>query len=399
MNEPDERAIIRRHSKSFALAARLLSPLARGHAEKLYAWCRYADDAIDLAPTPLDAVVALADLRAELDAIYYGRPVRSPAGNMLATVVSDIRLPREYPDELLAGMEMDAAGTRYRTLDELLLYCHRVAGVVGLMMCHAMGVADERAAVHAGHLGIAMQLTNIARDVAEDWSRGRLYLPLDWLGGEPTKDHPLDDATTAAAVLRLLQVADRYYASGEAGMIHLDRRSRLAVRVARTVYAEIGSEVRRSGCRPSAGRAVVSKARKLRAVLSAVWQGCTDHQPPRVTPPTGLWDFRPLDEWPRDTVPLPLSETIMNGSRDSMYLVTFGLALVLLMSAVLFVFVGLNPKNEDYSYLPWLYSVISAVGSVAFWVVSGRLGRIKGAPEGIANGGVKVRRAEFETAE
>ncbi len=375
----DERAIIRRHSKSFAMAARLLSPAVRGHAEKLYAWCRYADDAIDLAPTPLAAVVALADLRADLDAIYAGRPVNSPAGKMLATVVSDIRLPREYPDELLAGMAMDAAGTRYRTLDELLLYCHRVAGVVGLMMCHAMGVADERAAVPAGHLGIAMQLTNIARDVAEDWSRGRLYLPLDWLSGEPPQDRPLEDATTAPVVRRLLDVADRYYASGEAGLIHLDRRSRLAVRVARTVYAEIGSEVRRAGCHPSAGRAVVSKARKLRAVGSAVWQACTEPQTPRVTPPTSVWGFRPLDEWPRETIPFPLSETTMNGSRDSMYLVTFGLALVLLMSAVLFVFVGLNPKQEEYSYLPWLYSGLSAVGSVVCWVVSGRMGRTTGA--------------------
>ncbi len=378
MNEPVERAIIRRHSKSFALAARLLSPAARGHAEKLYAWCRYADDAIDLAPTSLAAAVALVELRADLDAIYAGRPTRSPAGNMLATVVSDIRLPREYPDELLAGMAMDAAGTRYRTLDELLLYCHRVAGVVGLMMCHAMGVADEQAVVHAGHLGVAMQLTNIARDVAEDWSRGRLYLPLEWLGGEPPKDRSLDDATTARAVLRLLDVADNYYASGDQGLIHLDRRSRLAVRVARTVYAEIGSEVRRAGCRPSAGRAFVSKARKLRAVAAAVWHACTDHHTPRVVaPPTRVWAFRPLVEWRCEIVPLPLPETTMNGWRDSMYLVTFGLALVLLMSTVLFVFVGLNPKQEEYSYLPWLYSGLSAVGSIACWVTSGRLGRTR----------------------
>jgi len=370
----DERAIIRRHSKSFALAARLLSPVVRGRAERLYAWCRYADDAIDLAPTPLAAVIALAELRADLDAIYAGRPALSPAGKMLATVVSDIHLPREYPEALLAGMTMDAAGTRYQTLDELLLYCHRVAGVVGLMMCHAMGVADERAAVHAGHLGIAMQLTNIARDVAEDWSRGRLYLPLEWLNGEPPKDRPLDDTTIAPVVLRLLEVADSYYASGGRGLIHLDRRSRLAVEVARTVYAEIGSEVRRAGCRPSAGRAVVSRTRKLRAVAAAVWHGFTNQHTPRfVAPPTRVWDFRPLAEWRCERVPLPLSEMTMNGWRDSMYQVMFGMALVLLMSTVLFLFVGLNPKHEEYSNLPWLYSGLSAVGSLTFWVLSGRL--------------------------
>ena len=236
----DERAVIRRHSKSFALAARLLAPAARLRAERLYAWCRAADDAIDHAPTPLAAAAALAELRADLAAVYAGRPPRSPAAGLLALVVADCGLPREYPEELLAGMAMDAAGTRYHTLDELLVYCHRVAGVVGLMMAHALGVSDDRAGVHADHLGIAMQLTNIARDVAEDWGRGRLYLPLGWVGGGPPAGRPLADATAAPAVRLLLAVADQYYASGSGGLKYLDGRSRLAVRVARGVYADIG---------------------------------------------------------------------------------------------------------------------------------------------------------------
>ena len=378
MSEPDEREIIRRHSKSFALAARLLSPVVRRRAERLYAWCRYADDAIDLAPTPRAAEVALADLRGELDAIYAGRTARTPAGRMLAVVVAELRLPRQYPEELLAGMAMDAAGQRYRTLDELLLYCHRVAGVVGLMMCHAMGVADDDAAVHAGHLGIAMQLTNIARDVAEDWSRGRLYLPLDWLGEVPPAAEPLPDALVAPAVRRLLAEADRYYASGDAGLPHLDRRSRLAVRVARMVYAEIGTAVRRNGCRPSAGRAIVSHRRKLRAVVAAMGRALTERRSPSgVGPPETVWHFRPLAGCSHPTIPFHELETTMNRSRESMYLVTFGLALVLLMATVLFLFVGLNPKAEEYSYLPWLYSGLSAVGSGLFWFISGRLARVK----------------------
>ncbi len=295
MPEQTEQAIIRQHSRSFALAARLLSPVVRRHAERLYAWCRYADDAIDHAPTPLAAAVALADLRAELDASYAGREPATAAGQMLKAVAEDIRLPREYPDELLRGMEMDTAGQRYKTFDELLLYCHRVAGVVGLMMCHAMGVSDDRAAAHAGHLGVAMQLTNIARDVAEDWQKGRLYLPADWLGGDPPVGQPLDDSTTAPAIRRLLDEADRYYRSGDAGLPHLDRRSRLAVRTARAVYAAIGTEVRRNGCRPSAGRAVTSSATKLGVVAVAAWRTWNEPRRPRaVGAPSAVFGFRPL---------------------------------------------------------------------------------------------------------
>ena len=295
MPEPDERAIIRQHSKSFALAARLLSPDVRRRAERLYAWCRYADDAIDHAPTPLAAIVALAELRAELDAIYAGHALTTAAGQMLKAVAEDIHLPREYPDELLNGMAMDAAGQRYKTFDELLLYCHRVAGVVGLMMCHAMGVADDRAVVHAGHLGIAMQLTNIARDVAEDWAKGRLYLPTDWLGGDLQAGQPLDDSSTAPAIRRLLDEADRYYQSGDAGLPHLDLRSRLGVRTARAVYAAIGAEVRRNGCRPSGGRAVTSKVTKLSAVITAVWYTYTEpRRRTAVAVPSTVFGFRPL---------------------------------------------------------------------------------------------------------
>ncbi len=295
MTTPDERAVIRKHSKSFALAARLLSPAVRKRAELLYAWCRHADDAIDHASTPLAAVVALKELRNESDAVYAGRPPRTPAGRMLAEVVADVRLPWQYLDELLLGMEMDAAGTRYRTLDELLVYCHRVAGVVGLMMCHAMGVADDRAAVHAGHLGIGMQLTNIARDVAEDWANGRLYLPTDWLGGDPPAGQPLDDSTIAPAIRRLLDEAERYYQSGDAGLPHLVLRSRLAVRTARAVYAAIGTEVRRNGCRPSAGRAVTTKATKVRAVVVAAWKTWIEpRRPLAVAAPSTVFGFRPL---------------------------------------------------------------------------------------------------------
>jgi phytoene synthase len=291
------RMVIRRHSRSFSLAARLLAPGPRARAENLYAWCRGTDDAIDLAATRNAALSALNELHESLDAIYAGRAIEGPAARALASVVRDCALPRKYPEELLAGMAMDVLGTRYETAGELELYCHRVAGVVGLMMCHALGVRDDRALPHAAHLGIAMQLTNVARDVAEDWSRGRLYLPHEWLAGTITEGEPLDDAITAPAIRRVLQLADRYYASGDRGLHYLDSRSRIAIQVARRVYSAIGERIARNGYRASAGRAVVSDGKKAWLALGSVaklsWRGLVEARG-TVRAPRATWDFEPL---------------------------------------------------------------------------------------------------------
>jgi phytoene synthase len=159
-------------------------------------------------------------------------------------------IPAHYALELIEGMAMDVRGTRYTTLKELLLYCYRVAGTVGLMMSHVMGLRERRAQ-HAADLGIAMQLTNIARDITEDAAMGRIYLPLSWLQEARI---PLTISLRsehreklAMLTLRLLREADRYYRSGDAGLWHLSFRSACAVSAARHVYSEIGSLLLRRG--------------------------------------------------------------------------------------------------------------------------------------------------------
>lgn len=273
-------ATLSRHGKSFALASKLLPEPVRLDAAALYAWCRRADDAVDLAQAGT-AGAALAEVERELERVYSGEAQSNPELAAFQAVASARAIPALYPRELLSGMRMDVEGQRYQSLDELLLYCHRVAGVVGLMMCHVLGVRDERALRHAAHLGIAMQLTNIVRDVLEDWGNGRLYLPLDLLldAGAPKlepaigADFPGEARRPVAAVRReLLRVADRFYASGDAGLIHLDPRSAFAIRAARLLYAEIGREVARSGYDVLAGRAVVSPLRKLGLVARAAFQ-------------------------------------------------------------------------------------------------------------------------------
>lgn len=266
------REIIRRHSKSFSLAARLLPPSRRDDAVAVYAWCRRVDDAVDLAG-PADAASALTRARDELHEIYNGASPRDPVLAAFRKVALDRNLPTAYPAELLAGMEMDVEPRLYDRLDDLLVYCYRVAGVVGLMMCHVLGVSDDRALVHAAHLGIAMQLTNICRDVDEDRRRGRCYLPLEMLspqaareltgrrGGELT---PTTRRELRRPIQALLDSANRYYSSGDEGIGLLARRSGLAIRTARLVYSEIGRRIAATGCDAASGRAHVSAGRKLR---------------------------------------------------------------------------------------------------------------------------------------
>ena len=148
---------IRKHSKSFSLASRVLPSDARAHAVALYAWCRRADDAVDLV-APDRQGPALEALRSELHGVYAADTLADPVLALLFQVTAiERRVPRRYAEDLLEGMEMDVRGQRYDTMEQLLTYCYHVAGCVGLMMCHVMGLRRERALPRAAHLGMAMQ--------------------------------------------------------------------------------------------------------------------------------------------------------------------------------------------------------------------------------------------------
>ncbi len=271
------RASIQTHSKSFALASKLLPPRSRDDAAVLYAWCRAADDAIDESP-PAQQSQELARLRSELETVYGNQPVADPLLSAFRELLERCSIPRHYPSELLAGMAMDAKAQNYPDVPTLMGYCYRVASTVGLMMCHVIGLGREQAMRHAAHLGMAMQLTNVCRDVMEDWQRERLYLPdsllerhgagrlRSHLGGEFPRELR---AACAATVGELLDMADRYYRSADRGMRDLPWRAAFGVRTARLVYADIGRVLRKAGCDVGAGRAIVSKPRKLFLVMRA----------------------------------------------------------------------------------------------------------------------------------
>jgi len=273
----DCRDIITKGSKSFSLAAKLFEPEIRDAAVFLYGWCRYCDDQVDDASNSSDRVELDARLQALKDktaSAFSFEPQSEPVFIALQHIVHRYAIPAHYALELIEGMAMDVRGTRYATLRELSLYCYRVAGTVGLMMSHVMGLRDESALRHAADLGIAMQLTNIARDITEDAAMGRIYLPLAWLDEAKIPleriNAPEQRDKLAMLSLRLLNEANRYYRSGDAGLWHLSFRSACAVSAARHVYSEIGALLVKRGAHAWDERTYVTGARKLWVVLRGV---------------------------------------------------------------------------------------------------------------------------------
>lgn len=268
------RAAIRDGSRSFYAASALLPARVRRPAYGLYAFCRLSDDAVDDALAG-DRPAALARLAARLGFIYNDAPSDSPADRAMADLVAAHKLPQALPAALIEGLAWDAQGRRYETLSDLTAYAARVAGSVGAMMTVLMGVRDAAVLARACDLGVAMQFTNIARDVGEDARAGRLYLPLAWMreaGLDPDAflADPVAGPELRAIVGRLLAVADGLYARAEAGIPGLPLDCRPAIRAARLIYAEIGRDLERRGLDPVATRARVPGRRKAALMARAL---------------------------------------------------------------------------------------------------------------------------------
>lgn len=266
------RATIRQGSRSFFAASLLLPNRVREPAIALYAFCRLADDAVDLHGGRMPA---LEDLRARLRRAYEGRPASLPADRALADVVARFDIPQALPEALLEGIAWDAGERRYEDLSDLHAYAARVAGSVGAMMSILMGAREPEMVARACDLGVAMQLTNIARDVGEDARAGRLYLPRRWLR-EASIDPdawlaaPVFSAALARVVQRLLAEAETLYARADVGIRGLPPTCRPAIRAARHLYCEIGRQVERQGLDSVSRRAVVPTARKLAVMSGAI---------------------------------------------------------------------------------------------------------------------------------
>ncbi len=277
------RETIQKGSSSFAAAAALFDAQTRTDAEMLYAWCRYCDDVIDgqelghgmAPPGPGAGQARLEALYAQTRSALAGEPTADPNFAAFQRVALTRQIPERYATELLDGFAMDVAERRYETLEDTLEYCWHVAGVVGVMMALVMGVAPDDLPTlrRAQDLGLAFQLTNIARDVVEDAHNGRIYLPAAWLAeaGVPAEADAVAAPEHRGAVFkvteRLLAVAEPYYASAVAGLAALPWRSAWAIAAARGVYRQIGIEVLKRGAHAWDERVSTSTATKARLAL------------------------------------------------------------------------------------------------------------------------------------
>ena len=264
-------ALLTKGSKSFTAASRVLPRRVRDSAAVLYAFCRVADDAVDLG-TESDRVLRL---RRRLDNVYSRRGLEGPVERAFADLVHAHALPIEVFEAMLEGFEWDASGRTYDTLSDTLAYAARVAATVGAAMTAIMGKREPHMVARACDLGLAMQLTNIARDVGEDAAMGRLYLPADWLrqeGVDPADflRDPRPLPGVLRATLRILDVADVLYLRADAGIAGLSSDVRPAIYAARYIYADIGRVIRERGGDSVTTRAVVSSSRKAALVWRAL---------------------------------------------------------------------------------------------------------------------------------
>lgn len=258
-------------SRTFLAASRLLPRRVREPAIALYAFCREADDIIDVGGATQGNLDLLTD---RLDAVYRNAPHASPTDRAFSGIVHRFDIPRTLPDALIEGFAWDAGGRRYETFADVLAYATRVAGSVGAMMALLMGARDKSQLTRACDLGIAMQLSNIARDVGEDARAGRIYLPLVWMrdaGLDPERflADPRPSPELAAIVERLLEAADSLYRRAARGIAALPVDCRAGIFAAAYLYGEIGNEVRRNGHNSITTRAIVPAKRKIELAAKA----------------------------------------------------------------------------------------------------------------------------------
>ncbi len=291
-------------SKSFAAAAKLFDAETRRGVLMLYAWCRHCDDVVDgqelgfvpaaSAPAPHDAVKELALLRDQTRRAYAGEAMHDPAFAAFQEVALKHGIEPRYAYDHLDGFAMDVEEARYETIEDTLRYCYHVAGVVGLMMASIMGTRDPAVLDRACDLGLAFQLTNIARDIVDDARIGRCYLPAAWLreAGIPQDEIALPRHREALAKVaaRLVDYAEPYYDSAYAGLAALPLRSSWAIATARLVYRQIGIVVKRRGPRAWDERAGTSKLMKLWLLLRGGFDALSSRIRTTTAPrPARLW--------------------------------------------------------------------------------------------------------------
>ena len=232
----------------------------------LYAFCREVDDVVDDCSDAATARATLAWWRQELASAYHGTP-QHPVACALAEIAPRFNLPEARLAEIIDGMQMDLDYNRYPSFEVLRQYCHRVAGVVGLLSAEIFGYQDRRTLDYAADLGLAFQLTNIIRDVGEDARRDRIYLPLDEIERHGVSVADISASRESDSFRRLIEFqierALGYYRDAFAKLPAVDRRAQRAGIVMSAIYQATLDEIRREGCRVLTHRTSLTPIRKL----------------------------------------------------------------------------------------------------------------------------------------
>ena len=267
------RRITAYYSKSFYFSARMLPSEQRWATYALYGFCRYCDNLIDTPRqrTKSELLKEIQFVAEELRIAYDTGESEHPVIRAFILVAKSYGIPIAYPLDLLKGVAMDIQRTRYKTFDDLSLFCYRAAAVVGLMMTHVLGYKDDRAFDYAKQLGIAMQLTNILRDIKEDKEMGRIYLPqIEWVQfGVSERDILEEKMTPQLKSLIKYQVerADRYYAEAIPGISLLKTESQYAIYSAAKIYRGILRKIEAHDYNPFLGRVFVPSIQKVGILL------------------------------------------------------------------------------------------------------------------------------------
>jgi len=269
------RTITRREAKNFYYAFLTLPAAKRRAIYAAYAFCRLCDDSVDEETSAESKLTALTDLKTNLQAAYSGNSA-SPVYLALADVAKHYDIPQDYFQEIILGVESDLVKDRFANFEELREYCYRVASVVGLICLQIFGYEDDGAKEYAVDLGLAMQLTNIIRDVREDLDMGRVYLPQDEMAQFGYTEEDLRNCVRNQAFLDLMrfqsQRAREYFDRGFKLLPYLSRRSRACPAVLGALYSKVLDRIEASDYDVLETRMSLSKAEKIR-ITATTWLG------------------------------------------------------------------------------------------------------------------------------
>lgn len=268
------KSVIKYYAKSFYFSSQFLPKRKKIGAYSVYCFCRYADNIVD-NPRKRD----INDIKKELESLQnelelafkYGES-EHPALSSLSIIAKEFHIPVKYAIELIEGVKMDLEINRYNNFEDLYLFCYRVASTVGLMMTYVLGFEKDETLDYAEKLGIAMQLTNILRDIKEDKDNDRIYLPLQEMKNYSLSEFNIINENFDENFKNLMQFnvnrARKYYDEAEPGISQLDKDARFAIYAASRIYSGILSKIADNNYNPFIGRAFVPKSKKLRIVFN-----------------------------------------------------------------------------------------------------------------------------------